>query len=64
MVQSVTFTFGIGYEAITADVTVTLYRAAGSPTAKPPYVRVYNAIGAKYWYKDNDKTTYEMYFHW
>ncbi|NJE43457.1 hypothetical protein [Thermococcus sp. GR6] len=64
MVQSVTFTFGIDYEAITADVTVTLYRAAGSTTAKPPYVRVYNAIGAKYWYKDNDRTTYEVYFHW
>ncbi|ALV63004.1 hypothetical protein ADU37_CDS13050 [Thermococcus sp. 2319x1] len=64
MVQSVTFTFGIDYKTITADVTVTLYRVAGSTTAKPPYVKVYNAIGAKYWYKNNDKTTYEVYFHW
>jgi len=61
MVQSVTFTVK---EAITAGVTVTSYRATGGSTARPPYVRVYNAIGVKYLYRDNDKTTYEMYFYW
>ncbi|ASJ10748.1 hypothetical protein A3L12_05275 [Thermococcus sp. P6] len=65
-VQSVTFTFGLGGETIKADVSVTLYRVSGisDPDSKPPYVRVYGAEGAKYWYKNNDKASYEVYFHW
>jgi len=63
-VQSVTFTFGLDAEIITADVSVTLYRAAGDSDAMPPYIKVYGANGAKYWYKNNDRTSYEVYFHW
>ncbi|WP_461865013.1 hypothetical protein [Thermococcus sp.] len=64
MVQSVTLTFGVGYDAIEADVSITLYRAAGDNNAVPPYLKVYNGKGLKYWYRDNRKDTYEVYFHW
>ncbi len=64
MVQSVTLTFGVGYDSVEADVSITLYRAAGDDNAVPPYLKVYNGKGLKYWYKDNRKDTYEVYFHW
>ncbi|WP_457750918.1 hypothetical protein [Thermococcus sp.] len=64
MVQSVTLTFGAGYDAIEADVSITLYKAAGDAEHVPPYLEVYNGRGIKYWYKNNDPKSYEVYFHW
>ena len=64
MVKDVTLTFSVGYSPVEADVSITLYRAAGKAgEAWPPYVVVYNGKGLKYWYKDNRKDTYEVYFH-
>ncbi|WP_461864354.1 hypothetical protein [Thermococcus sp.] len=64
MVQSVTLTFGVGYDSVEADVSITLYRAAGNSNAVPPYLKIYNGKGLKYWYKDHRMDTYEVYFHW
>ncbi len=64
MVQSVTLTFGVGYDSVEADVSITLYRAAGNSNAVPPYLKVYNGKGLKYWYRDHRMDTYEVYFHW
>jgi len=63
MVQSVTLTFGIGYDEVEADVSITLYRAAGDTEHVPPYIKIHNARGVKYWYRNGDPKSYEVYFH-
>lgn len=64
MVREVTFTFGLNYEGVDAEVSVTLYRQAGGSSYGAPFVVVYDAVGAKYWYKNDDPKTYEFFVHW
>ncbi|WP_297063418.1 hypothetical protein [Thermococcus sp.] len=64
MVKEVTFSFGLNYGGADADVSVTLYRQAGGSSYGTPFVVAYNAVGAKYWYKNNDPRNYELFIHW
>jgi len=62
IVKEVTLTFGVESSPVEADVSITLYRAAGEAgEAWPPYLVVYNARGFKYWYKNGDPKSYEVY---
>jgi len=64
MLKEVTFTFGLNYEGPDAEVSITLYRQAGGSSYGAPFVVVYDAVGAKYWYKNDDRKTYEFFVHW
>ncbi|WP_457741760.1 hypothetical protein [Thermococcus sp.] len=64
MVREVTFTFGLNYGGVDAEVSVTLYRQAGGSSYGAPFVVVNNAVGAKCWYKNDDRKTYEFFVHW
>jgi len=62
----ISFWFSIG--EIKFGATISLYRAAGSNTREPPYLKVYinewkNDI-LYWWYDNNDDKRYEAHFSW
>jgi len=64
MVKEVRFTFGLNCGEADAEVSATLYRQAGGSSYGAPFVVVYDALGAKYWYKNDDPKTCEFFVHW